>query len=122
MKLRVRGDSIRLRLTRTEVERLAKTGEVHDAVHFDRGGTILTYSIQTRADAEAAWAEFASGTLRVVADRQTIRQWADSEEVALEWNGSVPALLIEKDFVCLQPRRDEESSDLYPNPRLEDAD
>ncbi|MDE2126487.1 MAG: hypothetical protein KGJ62_07850 [Armatimonadetes bacterium] len=119
MKLRVRGDSIRMRLTRTEVERLTTAGEVHDAVHFDSGSAVMAYAIQTCANVAVAWAEFTDGTLRVIADRETIRLWASSDEVALQWNGTLPAILIEKDFACLQPRVDEDRADLFPNPHAD---
>ena len=34
MKLRISGDSLRLRLSRSEVERLRQSAEVEDAIHF----------------------------------------------------------------------------------------
>src|SRR5579885_2720764 len=44
MKLRLQGNSLRLRLTRTEVERLRDTGLVEESVDFGAGAA-LTYRI-----------------------------------------------------------------------------
>ena len=43
-------------------------------------------------------------------------QWTDSEEISLEGNDGELRLLIEKDFVCLKPRKDEDESDNFPHP------
>ncbi|GAB5536325.1 MAG: hypothetical protein Rubg2KO_25740 [Rubricoccaceae bacterium] len=121
MKLRIKGDSIRLRLTQTEVRQLAETGEVESAMHVGTG-TALTYGV-CAADSrqlEVAW--FRNGlTLRV--PRTWIGPWADGDGVGFEGtqdagDGRTLAILIEKDFDCLHKRPDEQ--DAFPNP-LADA-
>ena len=47
MKLRIRGDSLRLRLTRGEVEALADSGEVRETIHF--GPSALDYVLRSAA-------------------------------------------------------------------------
>ena len=47
MKLRLNGNSLRLRLTRPEVTRLREAGTVEQSVDFGLG-TVLIYRIQSR--------------------------------------------------------------------------
>ena len=47
MKLRLQGNSVRLRLTRSEVERLRETGLVEESVDFGAGAA-LAYRLQTK--------------------------------------------------------------------------
>ena len=42
MKLRMKGDSLRLRLTRGEVQELARTGRVEERVHIGARGVLVT--------------------------------------------------------------------------------
>ena len=44
MKLRIRGDTVRLRLKRSEVERIAAGDSIAEQTHFP--GTVLTYRLE----------------------------------------------------------------------------
>jgi hypothetical protein len=117
VKLRIRGDSLRLRLTRGEVRRLAETGSVLDSIHF--GPRALSYELRG-ADVDAPVASFEGDRIEVALPRAQAQAWATSDEVgisaeqALE-HGSL-RLLIEKDFRCLAPREGEEDDDAFPHP------
>ena len=50
MKLRIRGNSIRLRLSRTEVAQFAGNGNVEDTVEFGSSQPGLVYCIRTTPD------------------------------------------------------------------------
>lgn len=121
MKLRVRGDSLRLRLTRTEVSTLAQEGSVHETMHAPGGA--LRYVIETRPDAPigAGWSQEGTvGVLTVTLETAAVRAWADSEQVGFEaqqdlGDDRVLAVLVEKDFACLVPRG-EQDGDTYENP------
>lgn len=121
MKLRLQGDSLRLRLTQPEVARLAATGAVVDAVHVAPGAA-LTYGLRA-ADVDALAAAFDGATLTVLVPTAWVGPWADGDEVGFEGtveagDGRSLALLVEKDFACLHRRADE--ADAFPNP-LADA-
>jgi hypothetical protein len=49
MKLRLQGNSVRLRLTRSEVERLREIGRVEESVDFG-AGEVLAYRLQSRLE------------------------------------------------------------------------
>jgi hypothetical protein len=113
MKLRIRGNSIRLRLSQTEVDDLASKGRVEEATVFP-GGERFVYSLAC-VDGEEIGARFAGGSMEVTVPRARVRAWAASDEVGIESDGAL-RILIEKDFQCLTPKKDEDDSDAFPNP------
>lgn len=126
MKLRIQDNSIRLRLTRGEVERVQREGQVSAATAFP-GGARLEYVLEaSKAAAGHAEARFAAGRLVVSVPEAAVQAWAGSEQVALEGaepldSGAVLKVLVEKDFQCLTPRAGEDESDMFPHP-LQDVE
>jgi hypothetical protein len=123
MKLRIRGDSIRIRVSQGELREIAECGEVRDTVHFG-GGVGLTYALESDARAREPRARFADGTIAVVLPASVVQRWAGSDQVSIEGqqatDGPEPLrILVEKDFACLQPRPHEDDSDMFPNPDAE---
>jgi hypothetical protein len=121
MKLRIRGDSLRLRLSQAEIARLRETGEVGDRVRF--GDRSLDY-VLISADVQAPSARFDGDRIEVAIPHAVARDWAKSEQVGIEAEqalagGEALRLLIEKDFKCLAPRSGEDDSDAFPNPGAE---
>lgn len=106
MKLRVRGNSIRLRLTRTEVERLAAGDAVEETVELIRP---FRYSLEA-ADTDEIAADFDGERIRVVVPRDRVADWAATKRVGIESVTGGVRLLIEKDFACLSPRGEDESN------------
>ena len=64
MKLRIRDNSVRLRLTRSEVDAMRTNGHVAAATSFP-GGARFEYALQSSDQAEVLSAEFAGGRLLV---------------------------------------------------------
>lgn len=122
MKLRIRGSSIRLRLSKGEVARMGEVGRVDDAIVFGPAQR-LTYSL-VAGDVAAPSATFDGASIVVSLPREQVRAWAGNEEVGIEAQqtmGSAETLsiLIEKDFACLTPRKGEDDGDAFPNPNKE---
>ncbi len=117
MKLRIRGNSIRLRLTQSDVARLATEGRVEEATEF-RSGT-LKYAIVATSDGHVK-AEFEDNAITVSVPENSIAAWADSEQVGIDGMHSIPdgelQIQIEKDFACLKPRAGEDDADTFTNP------
>lgn len=113
MKLRVQGNSLRLRLTRSEVARLVEHGTVEEAASFSSGGS-LSYRVQSHADTKPVQADFTSGAITVRIPTETVRAWAAGDEVGLYAQDGALRIAIEKDFRCLT--RAEEELDAYPHP------
>ncbi|MFN6962924.1 MAG: DUF7009 family protein [Pyrinomonadaceae bacterium] len=114
MKLRIRGNSIRLRLSQGEVERFAADGVVEDSTQF--GESSLRYALEASDAAGEIFAGFTNGRICVTVPRKTALEWAAGDAVGIGSNDAVPRVLVEKDFVCLSPRQGEDESDMFPNP------
>ena len=122
MKLRIRGNSLRLRLGESEVDQLISAGRVSESIVFSAAPSAsLTYTLDTSPDAREITVRFASSEITVTIPGGVAKEWATSERVGL--SGALPisdemslAILIEKDFRCLTPRLGEDQSDSYPNP------
>ena len=115
MKLRIQGNSLRLRVTQSEVGRLAEQGCVESSIEF--GGTgLLNYSLVSSGSADRIMATFDGADIRVTVPSGVMKAWAESDEVGIESPSHArPQVLIEKDFQCLHNAA-ENAPDAYPNP------
>lgn len=122
MKLRIKGDSIRLRLTIPEVEAIEAQGIVESKVHVTNGDWVYRL-LTTNADKPSA--QFiVTGGIEVRLPASLVKGWINNERVGFEFtipNGREDglALLIEKDFACLTERPEEDESLHFPNPDAE---
>jgi hypothetical protein len=121
MKLRIRGDSIRLRLTRSEVADLVAHGAVAELTRLPVGAG---FGYQLRSDplASAVTATFEAGVLGVAVPKALAEAWAASAEVAMHGElpvaGGMLTILVEKDFPCMTVRPGEDDSDAFARDRL----
>ncbi len=119
MKLRIRGNSIRLRLQMSEIERLSETGNVSETTHFSSDQR-LKYSVRSSESAIAIEASFGNDEVSIVVPLKIAEEWCSTEKVSLKAvqtidEGSVLKILLEKDFKCLA--RSEGEDDMFPNPK-----
>jgi len=120
LKLRIQDNSIRFRLTRTEVDKLSRDGSVIATVSFP-GGSSLEYSVETSSRTGQPQAHFSADRLVVQISQAAARKWAATEQVSI--TGTQPldegelSILVEKDFACLTPREGEDDADRFANPR-----
>ena len=124
MKLRIKGNSLRLRLLRGEVEQLRATGKVIETIQFGLQSTQkLVYLLQASYSAEEITASFAQNKITVTLPDAIAREWIRSDEVSLTAeqkisDSEVLKILVEKDFVCVDRAEDEDSKDAFPHPAL----
>lgn len=121
MKLRIRGNSIRLRLTRTEVARFGETGKVGESVEFGPLSPILRYEINSSGNDDSISARFEDNCLSIAVPAGVAENWIVSEDVGIEvlqpiGDNKFLRILIEKDFACLTPRADEDETDTFTHP------
>jgi hypothetical protein len=119
MKLRIKGNSIRLRLLRSEVERFAADGKISEETAF--GPSSLRYSLYSSQDAEKMYAELTENEIRVFIPADEAARWSTNDQVGLEveqfvGGDEVLSILVEKDFVCLDRPDDPDRDDAFPNP------
>ena len=118
MKLRIKGNSIRIRLTKSEVDYFGSTGYLEEKTEF--GNSELVYALQTKANISEISTNFEGKTITVSIPENLKKEWVESDRIGIENKldigmGKQLFLLIEKDFVCLDNTL-EDQSDNYPNP------
>jgi Family of unknown function (DUF7009) len=119
MKLRIKGSSLRLRLTQGEVQSLETAGEVAEQVHFG-GGARLTYRLRTDTQSREISATYADNVIDIRVPKEAALTWSRTDQVTLCHAEPVAdaelRVVIEKDWNCLAPRSDEDESDNFPHP------
>ena len=121
MKLRVKGNSLRLRLSRSEVAGLLKQGRIEETIYFGDGDEAkLTYALEHAIGAGAMSMRYAAQNATVVVNTDEARRWAEGDEVGLYGETGVGdrrlEMMVEKDFACLD-RSDAENADTFPHPK-----
>lgn len=122
MKLRVRGNSLRLRLTQSEVKRIAQGESLEEEVSFGVGPSFC-YRLEPSRETHEITATYRDHLISIQIPWETALRWSASEQISIDSvqkNGKEESLkiLIEKDFFCLKPRSYEHEieSDLFANP------
>jgi hypothetical protein len=119
MKLRIKGSSLRLRLTQGEVQQLETAGEVAEQVQFG-GGAKLTYRLRTDLGSPRISASYGDNVIDIHIPREAALTWSRTDQVTLSHaepvTGGELRVVIEKDWNCLAPRADEDESDNFPHP------
>lgn len=123
MKLRIRDNSIRLRLTRGEVDRLQAEGLVSARTAFP-GGRSFSYLVESSPASVKPAAFFSDNVVTVRLPETAVLAWATSEQVSIDGellldDGDTLHILVEKDFACLAPREGEDEADMYPHPEAD---
>ncbi|MGK6340723.1 DUF7009 family protein [Chryseobacterium sp. DT-3] len=114
MKIRIKDNSIRFRLTQSEVAKLGEDGIISSFTEFvDRP---FIYSIERTEDKELS-AAFIENRIVLKMPVTMIAEWTSTDRVGFEDQAGNVKLLIEKDFVCIDNTL-EDQSDNYPNPNL----
>jgi len=112
MKLRILGNSLRLRLSQSEVDQIGQGKAVEVSIDFPKSK--LTYRLAT-SDSDEIQADYCENRISVELPNALAQSWANSNEVCIKGEYEGLTLLIEKDFKCLTDR-DENESDLFANP------
>ena len=124
MKLRILGNSVRLRVSQAEMSQIRSMGVVRQHVAFGPGRR-LTYELRTVAGGRVG-ASYDDEHIRVTLPRAVAERWQAPDEVSIRGEQELPGgeslkILVEKDFQCLVPREDEDQSGLFPNPEKSDS-
>ena len=114
MKLRFHKDSLRLRLSQSEVARLAERGSIDDRIEFPNDQT-LSFSVES---GDSSVALFENNEIRVIAPRGDVQRWIDTDQTGLEYQSGPVKVVIEKDFQCLH-KETPEDADAFPNPMVD---
>ena len=119
MKLRIKGPTLRLRLTQGEMQALLEQGVVEERVPFAPGVSLI-YRLKRDTGTRDISASFRNGVVEVLIPESSAREWCTTSLVTLAHEQASPGgalrITLEKDFACLAPREDEDESDNFPHP------
>jgi hypothetical protein len=121
MKLRIKGNSLRLRVSRSELDRLLRQERLEETIHFaPQPDAKLTYALEQASSVSAPTVQYSDGEVTVLIPAGLAGTWCSTDMVgiteciSLGTCGSLE-LVIEKDFACLD-RSEEENQDTFENP------
>ncbi len=122
MKLRIRGNSIRLRLSQQDVKVFGEKGRVEDSIQFGAAaGGQLIYTLAS-ANVKKLKCEFSDKTITIFVPTELAKVWVESQLVGMEHldatsDSDQVRILVEKDFKCMHVRINEDESDSFPHPK-----
>jgi len=119
MKIRIKGNSIRYRLTKTEIADFGKNGYLEGRTEFP-GGYSFYYCLEKKENIDNLEASFSENRIKLYVPVNISDEWTTTDIVGFDTKmkigeGKELFLLIEKDFVCLDHTL-EDQSDNYENP------
>ncbi len=123
MKLRIKGNSLRFRVTRSELETFRKQAHIEETICLGpEQQSHLKYALNHDSGLKAIQLSYQPPELSVALPSSEVERWAGSDQVGLYTTldlgprGTLD-LIIEKDFACLHGTA-EENLDAFPNPNL----
>ena len=123
MKLRIKGNSLRLRVSRSEMNRFSMGQTIQETIQFGPDPDArLTYALEWNAAINQTTGKYDSHTITVQIPSELARSWVESDLVGLSGStdlGSAGTLeiLVEKDFACLD-QSDADNEDTFPNSNI----
>jgi hypothetical protein len=112
MKIRIKGNSLRYRLTKSDVARFSIEGYIEESIDF--GNLALTYALQ-KNNLNNLSVIFENNKITLFMPEYMVKEWTRTGKVGFEYAENGMFLLLEKDFKCLDNVA-EDQSDNYPNP------
>lgn len=120
MKLRICGNSIRLRLNRREVAQFVTAARLEQAFEYGAGsGDRLVYALEASQSAPEVAVRVAGQAITIILPSALAQAWTDTERVGVTADVSLNAdkwitVLVEKEFRKMHGANND--PDLYPNP------
>lgn len=114
MKIRIKDNTVRLRLSQTEVNELKSNDKVEASIHFP--GKKLTYALE-KSRLVNLGADYISNKILISVPSDIIDHWVNTDLVGFDstirlGNERILQVLVEKDFKCSNDRGEDES-DLF---------
>jgi hypothetical protein len=123
MKLRIKGNSLRLRVSRSELTRFLAGEEVAETIRFAAAPEAkLTYALARGTQSGVAIVRYCAAEVTVLLSEEQAQRWSQESEVGVYTQVDIAPeglleLIVEKDFACLD-RSDEGNKDTFANPLM----
>jgi hypothetical protein len=121
MKLRIKGNSLRVRVSRSEVTRLLAGDCLEETIYFaPETSAKFTYALRQETSLSRPTVLYTENKVVMLMPADQAIAWGVTDQVGIAENISLGnfgslGLLIEKDFACLD-RSEEDNEDTFPNP------
>ncbi len=121
MKLRITSNSLRLRVSQSDLARLMQSGQIEETIHFAADPAAqLSYALEQSDTATEISLIYQPQSVTVSVPSAVARDWAGGNKVGIYGDVDVGtcklAVMVEKDFACLEGP-DRENIDTFPNPK-----
>ena len=118
MKIRIQGNSIRIRLSKSEVDKLSAIGYIEEKTSF--GSNSFCYCLQRKSEISELAASYMDNKITMYVPELFLANWPENNIVGFDANMPIGEnehlyLLLEKDFKCLD-NVTEDQSDNFENP------
>ena len=107
MKLRINGNLLEFRITRSELARLSEAGLLEETIYWSRDGTSkLIYGLGTERSLQVARLRYEPPEVLIVFPSDAVKDWAESDRngiyasIDLGARGFLEAF-VEKDFALM---------------------
>jgi len=125
MKLRIKGNSLRLRVSKSDLATLLSSGRIEERIQFAAAPEAsLVYALESTESTEEIQVFYQPQRVTVMLSSTAAQHWAATNEVGIYGSASVGEqsleLIVEKDFACLDGV-DPLDADAFPNPNAESA-
>ena len=119
MKIRFKGNSLRIRITRSELMDFRNVGYLDEKTEF--GNNSLTFALTKHLAGNHLSAEFSENKITMSIPEHLSLEWTETDHVGFEHemeigDGKKLFLILEKDYQCLDQVA-EDQSDQFANPR-----
>ncbi|RYE29385.1 MAG: hypothetical protein EOP42_14505 [Sphingobacteriaceae bacterium] len=119
MKIRIKDNSVRLRLSKPDLDLFGKEGYLEEKTEFP--GSTFTYAIQKLFDGKTLDASFTDQKLTLFVPKHIVQEWVDTDTIGFKHElvigeNKTLFLLIEKDFKCIDGDLAEDQSEYFDNP------
>lgn len=118
MKIRLKDNSLRIRLLRSEVDKLVEVGYLEERTSFI--GNTLIYALKAIAEGTELTADYVDNKITMQVPAILLKDWQHNSVVGFNakmplGNAAYLSLLLEKDFVC-SDETTEDQRDNFVNP------
>jgi hypothetical protein len=121
VKLRIKGNSLRLRVARSELARLSAGERVEETIRFaPEPEATLRYTLAADPASNGVKVHYSSGEIAITVSVDQMHSWNDESQVGIY--ATLPLreaetleISIEKDFACLDGS-DQDNRDTFANP------
>jgi len=121
MKLRITPDSLRLRVSQSDLARFIQSGRIEETIQFSADDSAkLTYAMELSEDQCDIAVRYQTQQITLLISNRVARHWERADRVGIY--GTVKLrerelqLIVEKDFACLDGS-DKDNLDTFPNPK-----